>query len=61
MSTRFNNRGNKELRPIKFTKDYTKHAMSSILVEFGDTKVMLRLLLMKKRQNGWKKMIQEVG
>ncbi len=41
MSERFNNRKNDELRPIKFTKDYTKHALSSVLVEFGDTKVIV--------------------
>lgn len=34
------NRNNKELREIKFTKDYTKHALGSVLVEFGDTKVI---------------------
>lgn len=34
------NRQNKELRPIKFTKDFTKNALGSILVEFGDTKVI---------------------
>ncbi|MBR5555746.1 ribonuclease PH [bacterium] len=33
-------RQNNELRPIKFTKDYTKHALGSVLVEFGDTKVI---------------------
>lgn len=37
---RKNNRGNKELRPIKFTKDFTIHALGSYLVEFGDTKVI---------------------
>lgn len=37
---RKNNRGNNELRPIKFTKDFTKHALGSVLVEFGDTKVI---------------------
>jgi len=31
---------NKGLRDIKFTKDYTKHAEGSVLVEFGDTKVI---------------------
>ena len=41
MSERFNNRANNELREVKFTKDYTKHAMSSVLVEFGDTKVIV--------------------
>ncbi len=34
------NRKNNELRKIKFTKDYTKHALGSVLVEFGDTKVI---------------------
>lgn len=37
---RKNNRGNKELRPIKFIKDFTIHAPGSYLVEFGDTKVI---------------------
>lgn len=37
---RQNNRKNNELRQIKFTKDFTKHALGSILVEFGDTKVI---------------------
>lgn len=34
------NRKNDELRKIKFTKNYTKHALGSVLVEFGDTKVI---------------------
>lgn len=29
-----------ELRPIKLTRNYTKHAEGSVLVEFGDTKVI---------------------
>ncbi len=29
-----------DLRPIRFTRQYTKHAEGSILVEFGDTKVI---------------------
>lgn len=33
-------RKNNETRQIKFTKDYTKHALGSVLVEFGDTKVI---------------------
>lgn len=38
---RHNNRKNNELRPIKFTRDFTKHALGSVLVEFGDTKVIV--------------------
>ena len=37
---RNNGRKNDELRQIKFTKDFTKHALGSVLVEFGDTKVI---------------------
>ena len=35
-----NNRKNDELRQIKFTKDFTKNALGSVLVEFGDTQVI---------------------
>ena len=35
------NRKNDETREIKFTKDFTKHALGSVLVEFGDTKVIV--------------------
>lgn len=34
------NRKNDEMRKIKFTKDFTKNALGSVLVEFGDTKVI---------------------
>ena len=37
---RLENRKNNETREIKFTKNYTKHALGSVLVEFGDTKVI---------------------
>lgn len=33
-------RKNNETREIKFTKNYTKNAAGSVLVEFGDTKVI---------------------
>ena len=33
-------RKNNELRPVKFTKDFAKNALGSVLVEFGDTKVI---------------------
>jgi len=33
-------RANNELRTIKLTRNYTKHAEGSVLVEFGDTKVI---------------------
>lgn len=38
---RKDNRKNDELRKIKFTKEYIAHAKGSVLVEFGDTKVIV--------------------
>jgi ribonuclease PH len=37
---RTNQRANHQLREIRLTKRYTKHAEGSVLVEFGDTKVL---------------------
>ncbi|MFA7659064.1 MAG: ribonuclease PH [Candidatus Gastranaerophilaceae bacterium] len=37
---RNDNRRNDELRKIEFTRDFTKNALGSVLVEFGDTKVI---------------------
>ena len=37
---RSNNRQNNELRPIHFIRQYSKHAEGSVLVCFGDTKVL---------------------
>ncbi len=41
MSERLNNRKNDELRKIEIIKDYTKHALGSVLISFGDTKVIV--------------------
>ena len=38
---RIDGRKNDELRPIKFTHDFTKHSLGSVLVEFGETKVLV--------------------
>lgn len=38
---RVDGRKNDELRKIVFTHNFTKHALGSILVEFGDTKVIV--------------------
>ena len=40
MTTRYLNRGNKELRKIEFVHNFTKNALGSVLVTFGDTKVI---------------------
>ncbi|HBS41310.1 MAG TPA: ribonuclease PH, partial [Oceanospirillales bacterium] len=33
-------RANDQLRDVRITRNYTKHAEGSVLVEFGDTKVI---------------------
>ena len=40
MSVRPSNRANNQLREIKMTRNFTKHAEGSVLVEFGETKVI---------------------
>lgn len=37
---RSNSRANHEMRPISISRQYTKHAEGSVLVAFGDTKVL---------------------
>jgi ribonuclease PH len=38
--TRPSHRAPDELRPVKFTRHFTKHAEGSVLIEFGDTHVL---------------------
>ncbi len=40
MSQRRNDRAPDALRPVRFTRHYTRHAEGSVLVEFGDTRVL---------------------
>lgn len=40
MAARSNNRKPDELRPFKFIRDFTKYADGSVLVEFGNTKII---------------------
>ncbi|ABR47176.1 ribonuclease PH [Alkaliphilus metalliredigens QYMF] len=49
-----------ELRPVKFTKNYTKHAQGSVLVEMGETKVICTAMVeervphfLKNSGKGW--------
>lgn len=43
------NRANDQLRGIKFTRNFTKHALGSVLVEFGDTKVIVTASVEEKQ------------
>jgi len=54
------NRSNNQLRDIRITRHYTKHAEGSVLVEFGDTKVICTASLtpgvppfLKNSGRGW--------
>lgn len=38
--SRNDGRGSRELRPITITRKFTKHAEGSVLIEFGDTRVI---------------------
>ena len=40
-----------ELRSIRFTRRYTKHAEGSVLVEFGDTRVLCNVSIDEKVPN----------
>ncbi len=40
MSLRLDGRGAQDLRPVRVTRDYLRHPEGSVLVEFGDTKVI---------------------
>jgi len=53
-------RATNELRPIKITRNYTKHAEGSVLVEFGDTKVLCNASVSERvpgflrgKEQGW--------
>ncbi len=53
-------RTNNQLRPITITRNYTKHAEGSVLIEFGDTKVLCNASVvdgvprfLKGKNQGW--------
>lgn len=57
---RHNNRAFNELRPISFARHYTKHAEGSVLVCYGDTKVLCNVSIeagvprwLKGQGQGW--------
>jgi ribonuclease PH len=52
--TRPSNRAPDQLRPISFQRHYTKHAEGSVLVAFGDTRVLCTASVEERLPN-WKK------
>jgi ribonuclease PH len=60
MHSRSGGRRANELRPLRFTRGYTRHAEGSVLVEMGDTRVLCTASVeegvpafMKGRGQGW--------
>ena len=58
------NRQPDEIRPVRFTPHYTKHAEGSVLVEVGDTKVICTASVLegvprflKDKPEGWQKTV----
>src|SRR5512140_3747377 len=58
--TRPSNRNCDQLRQVRFTRNFTKHAEGSVLAEFGDTKVLCTASVedtvpafLKGRNQGW--------
>ena len=51
---RIDGRTNYDLRPVKITRNYIKHAEGSALIEMGDTKVICTATV-EERIPGWKK------
>ena len=49
-----NGRAPDQLRPVSFTRGYTRHAEGSVLVAFGDTKVLCTASV-EERVPAWKK------
>lgn len=58
---RIENRENNQTREVKFTRNYTKHALGSVLVEFGDTKVITTASVEVGKPKWMSRMIQEAG
>jgi ribonuclease PH len=57
---RIDGRTNDQLRPVTFTRNYTKYAGGSVLVEMGDTKVICTAMVeesvpsfMRNQKRGW--------
>ena len=57
---RIDGRANNEIRKITFTKNYVKHAKGSVLVEFGDTKVLVCASVEESRLK-WKPKVEKGG
>lgn len=60
MSNRPSNRTNNQMRNVTITRNYTKHAEGSVLIEFGDTKIICTASIeefvppfLKNSSKGW--------
>lgn len=46
--SRFNNRAPAQMRPIRITRHYVRHAEGSVLIEYGETKVICTASIVEK-------------
>lgn len=46
--SRCNDRSPTQLRPVKLTRGYTRYAAGSVLVEYGETKVLCQASVIEK-------------
>ena len=49
---RFDGRKTDELRPVKIIKDFTRYAEGSVLIEWGNTKVLCNASVEERLGNG---------
>ena len=57
---RVDGRGEAELRPIKITRNFLKHAEGSVLIEMGETKIICTASVGEKVPP-FKKILERVG
>ena len=58
---RIEGRENNQTRQVKFTRNYTKHALGLFWSSLEIQKLLRQLLLRRVSRNGWIRMILEVG
>ena len=54
-------RASTQLRSVRITRNYTKHAEGSVLVEFGDTKVICTASVEAGVPMGWREFVGDAG
>ena len=58
---RIDDRKNDQIRDIKITRDYTKYAEGSVLIEMGETKVICTASIEDKVPQFLRNTVEQVG